>query len=28
MMMQHRKHPLFIDFMPHFRTFMLNLKHT
>ena len=25
-MMQHRKHPLFVDFMPHFKAFMLNLK--
>jgi hypothetical protein len=28
MMMQHRKHPLFSDFMPHFKTFMINLKST
>jgi len=27
-MMQNRKHPLFIDFMPHFKTFMQNLKST
>lgn len=26
MMMQQRKHPLFVDFMPHFKTFMLQLK--
>lgn len=26
LMMQNRKHPLFTDFMPHFKTFMLNLK--
>lgn len=25
-LMQHRKHELFIDFMPHFKTFMHNLK--
>ena len=28
LMMQDRKHPLFIDFMPHFRNFMQNLKKT
>ena len=28
LMMQDRKHPLFVDFMPHFRNFMLNLKKT
>lgn len=27
-MMENRKHPLFIDFMPHFKTFMQNLKST
>ncbi|MDO6641923.1 DUF3861 domain-containing protein [Shewanella sp. 5_MG-2023] len=27
-MMQNRKHPLFLDFMPHFKTFMKNLKST
>ncbi|EKO3801101.1 DUF3861 domain-containing protein [Vibrio harveyi] len=27
-MMKDRKHPLFIDFMPHFRNFMQNLKST
>ena len=27
-MMQNRKHPLFADFMPHFKTFMQNLKST
>ncbi|UPW17025.1 DUF3861 domain-containing protein [Agarivorans sp. TSD2052] len=27
-MMQNRKHPLFIDFMPHFKNFMHNLKST
>ncbi|WP_261817945.1 DUF3861 domain-containing protein [Vibrio gallicus] len=27
-MMADRKHPLFIDFMPHFKTFMQNLKTT
>ncbi|CAH0533583.1 hypothetical protein VST7929_01453 [Vibrio stylophorae] len=27
MMAQH-KHPLFVDFMPHFKTFMANLKRT
>ncbi|WP_368483152.1 DUF3861 family protein [Shewanella sp. UCD-KL21] len=26
--MQNRKHPLFLDFMPHFKTFMNNLKST
>lgn len=26
LMMQDRKHPLFADFMPHFKTFMQNLK--
>ena len=25
-MMQSRKHPLFVDFMPHFKNFMINLK--
>ncbi|CAM3169558.1 DUF3861 domain-containing protein [Vibrio rarus] len=25
-MMQKRKHPLFLDFMPHFKVFMQNLK--
>ncbi|UJF20155.1 DUF3861 domain-containing protein [Vibrio sp. SS-MA-C1-2] len=25
-MMKDRKHPLFIDFMPHFKNFMQNLK--
>ncbi|OBT30473.1 DUF3861 domain-containing protein [Vibrio splendidus] len=28
MMMQDRKPPLFVDFMPHFRSFMQNLKKT
>lgn len=28
MMLEQRKHPLFIDFMPHFKTFMLQLKKT
>lgn len=28
MMMENRKHPLFIDFMPSFKTFMHNLKQT
>lgn len=28
LMMQDRKHPLFVDFMPHFRNFMQNLKKT
>ncbi|GGP45133.1 hypothetical protein GCM10009347_10740 [Shewanella algicola] len=28
LMMHNRKHPLFIDFMPHFKTFMQNLKTT
>ena len=28
LMMQDRKHPLFVDFMPHFRDFMQNLKKT
>ncbi|MCL1092836.1 DUF3861 domain-containing protein [Shewanella kaireitica] len=28
MMVQQRKHPLFVDFMPHFKTFMLQLKNT
>ncbi|MGF1771654.1 DUF3861 domain-containing protein [Vibrio maritimus] len=28
MMMQDRKHPLFADFMPHFKEFMQNLKKT
>lgn len=27
-MMQDRKHPLFVDFMPHFKAFMQNLKKT
>lgn len=27
-MMQSRKHPLFADFMPHFKDFMINLKRT
>ncbi|MFA0438993.1 hypothetical protein BCU70_09875 [Vibrio sp. 10N.286.49.C2] len=27
-MMINRKHPLFADFMPHFKTFMQNLKST
>ncbi|NLS11883.1 DUF3861 domain-containing protein [Vibrio sp. SM6] len=27
-MMADRKHPLFVDFMPHFRAFMQNLKST
>ncbi|PSW62017.1 DUF3861 domain-containing protein [Photobacterium kishitanii] len=27
-LMANRKHPLFIDFMPHFKTFMLSLKNT
>jgi len=27
-MMQQRKHPLFVDFMPHFKTFMQHLKGT
>lgn len=27
-MMEDRKHPLFIDFMPHFKDFMQNLKST
>ncbi|MEZ9524423.1 DUF3861 domain-containing protein [Enterovibrio norvegicus] len=27
-MMEHHKHPLFADFMPHFKAFMLNLKST
>ena len=27
-MMKDRKHPLFIDFMPHFKNFMQNLKST
>ncbi|WP_059019071.1 DUF3861 domain-containing protein [Vibrio coralliirubri] len=26
LMMQDRKHPLFVNFMPHFRDFMQNLK--
>lgn len=26
MMMQDRKHPLFVDFFPHFKTFINNLK--
>lgn len=25
-MMQNRKHPLFVEFMPHFKSFMQNLK--
>ncbi|CDT91963.1 conserved hypothetical protein [Vibrio coralliirubri] len=28
LMMQDRKHPLFVNFMPHFRDFMQNLKQT
>ncbi|MBT9239910.1 DUF3861 domain-containing protein [Vibrio splendidus] len=28
LMMQDRKHPLFLNFMPHFRDFMQNLKKT
>lgn len=27
-MMQNKKHPLFVDFMPHFKDFMMNLKKT
>ncbi|MEZ9593119.1 DUF3861 domain-containing protein [Shewanella sp. 10N.261.52.F9] len=27
-MMGDRKHPLFVDFMPHFKTFMQHLKNT
>lgn len=27
-MMKDRKHPLFVDFMPHFKSFMQNLKST
>lgn len=27
-MMGERKHPLFVDFMPHFKTFMQHLKNT
>ena len=27
-MMQNRKHPLFVDFLPHFKDFMVNLKKT
>ncbi len=27
-MMKDRKHPLFVDFMPHFKSFMHNLKST
>jgi hypothetical protein len=27
-MMRDRKHPLFVDFMPHFKDFMQNLKRT
>ena len=27
-MMGNRKHPLLIDFMPHFKNFMINLKKT
>ncbi len=27
-MMQNRTHPLFADFMPHFKDFMVNLKKT
>lgn len=27
-MMMNRKHPLFADFMPHFKTFMQSLKNT
>ena len=28
MLMQARKHPLFVDFFPHFRLFMMKLKKT
>ncbi|MDN3680952.1 DUF3861 domain-containing protein [Vibrio tapetis subsp. quintayensis] len=28
LMIKNRKHPLFIDFMPHFKTFMKHLKST
>lgn len=28
LLMQERKHPLFLDFMPHFKSFMQNLKKT
>ncbi len=28
LMMHNRKHPLFADFMPHFKNFMQNLKKT
>lgn len=28
MMMKDRKHPLFVNFMPHFKEFMQNLKKT
>ena len=28
MMMEKRKHPLFVNFMPHFKDFMQNLKAT
>ncbi|GAA4882695.1 DUF3861 domain-containing protein [Ferrimonas pelagia] len=28
LLMQHRKHPLFAELMPHFKGFMLNLKRT
>ncbi|MCL1065315.1 DUF3861 domain-containing protein [Shewanella olleyana] len=27
-MMENRKHPLFVEFMPHFKSFMQNLKST
>ncbi|MCG3865828.1 MULTISPECIES: DUF3861 domain-containing protein [unclassified Photobacterium] len=27
-MMKNHKHPLFSDFMPHFKNFMINLKNT
>ncbi|WP_153915964.1 DUF3861 domain-containing protein [Shewanella sp. TC10] len=27
-MMENRKHPLFVEFMPHFKSFMHNLKST
>jgi hypothetical protein len=27
-MMQNREHPLFVDFMPHFKDFMVNMKKT
>ncbi|GGB62493.1 DUF3861 domain-containing protein [Shewanella inventionis] len=28
LMIQNRKHPIFVEFMPHFKTFMQNLKTT